>query len=251
MYKNYIFDLYGTLVDIHTNEQKHSLWKNMAMLYSMSGAVYTPTELKKSYYRLLKEQIALVPKERYTTHPEPQIRYVFQQMMTEKGVPCDETTADMLGRTFRALSLQYVRLYPGVHELFEAIHAHGGKAYLLSNAQRIFTEPEIRMLGIYDAFEDVMISSDEGCAKPDRRFYECLLKKHRLKPEESIMIGNDCTTDIWGAHQAGLSSLYLHTNISPEIKGELLADYAIMSGSIFEAIAVLFPDTAVLPDTNA
>ena len=40
-YENYIFDLYGTLVDIQTNEKKASLWKNMAHIYSMTGAVYT------------------------------------------------------------------------------------------------------------------------------------------------------------------------------------------------------------------
>ena len=45
MYKNYIFDLYGTLIDINTNEWKKSLWKNMAMIYSMSGASYTGKEL--------------------------------------------------------------------------------------------------------------------------------------------------------------------------------------------------------------
>lgn len=29
MYHNFIFDLYGTLVDIHTNENKTSLWKRL------------------------------------------------------------------------------------------------------------------------------------------------------------------------------------------------------------------------------
>ena len=29
MYHNFIFDLYGTLVDIHTNENKTSLWKGL------------------------------------------------------------------------------------------------------------------------------------------------------------------------------------------------------------------------------
>lgn len=29
MYKNYIFDLYGTLLDIHTNESKKYLWEKM------------------------------------------------------------------------------------------------------------------------------------------------------------------------------------------------------------------------------
>ena len=224
MYKNYIFDLYGTLVDINTNEWKASLWKNMSVIYSMHGAIYTPGELKKAYYTYLKEQIEAIPKEKYTTNPEPQIEYVFQKMFTEKGVECSMELAKETGMTFRALSLKYIKLYDGVHELFEKIHSTGGKAYLLSNAQRIFTEPEIRMVGIYD----------------DIKFYQHILQKHGLDPKESIMIGNDYITDIKGAHNAGLDSLYLHTNISPEIKGELLATYPIMSGNIFEAIDVLF-----------
>ena len=85
MYKNYIFDLYGTLVDINTNEHKHSLWKNMAMIYSMSGANYTPAELKKTYYRFLDEEIKSLPKEKYSTNPEPQIDNVFRRMYTAKG----------------------------------------------------------------------------------------------------------------------------------------------------------------------
>ena len=241
MYKNYIFDLYGTLVDINTNEGKSSLWKNMAMIYSMGGAAYRPSELKRLYWIYLQELIDSLPKDKYTTNPEPQIEYVFQRLYTEKGAACDMALAAATGRTFRALSIKYIRLYDGVHELFDAIHSHGGRAYLLSNAQRIFTEPEIRMLGIYDEFEDVMISSDEGCAKPDIMFYRRILEKHSLVPEESIMIGNDYITDIKGSHDAGIDSLYLHTNISPEIKGELLSKYTVMSGSIYEAIDLLFP----------
>ena len=240
MYKNYIFDLYGTLIDINTNEWKASLWKNMAMIYSMSGANYTPAELKKTYYRFLVEEIKSIPKEKYSTNPEPQIDNVFRRMYTAKGAECNLKTAQMTGRVFRALSLKYIRLYDGVHELFEEIRSHGGKAYLLSNAQRTFTEPEIRMMGIYDDFEYVMISSDEGCAKPDRKFYECMLNRFNLDPKETIMIGNDYITDIKGSYEAGIDSLYLHTNISPEINGELLAKYKIMSGSLEEAREVLF-----------
>ena len=62
-----------------------------------------------------------------------------------------------------------------------------------------------------------------------------------MKREETIMIGNDYVTDIKGSFEAGIDSLYLHTDISPEIKGELLAKYKIMSGSLFEAKEALFP----------
>lgn len=51
---NYIFDLYGTLIDIHTSESKASLWKEVALLFSMNGVSYTETELRKSYLRLCK-----------------------------------------------------------------------------------------------------------------------------------------------------------------------------------------------------
>ena len=37
MYQNYIFDLYGTLVDIRTNERKPSLWKYMAQYMTLHG----------------------------------------------------------------------------------------------------------------------------------------------------------------------------------------------------------------------
>lgn len=46
-YENYIFDLYGTLVDIHTDEEKTELWEKLAQFYGYYGAVYTAEELKK------------------------------------------------------------------------------------------------------------------------------------------------------------------------------------------------------------
>ena len=32
-YDNYIFDLYGTLVDIHTDESDTAIWEKLAMFY--------------------------------------------------------------------------------------------------------------------------------------------------------------------------------------------------------------------------
>ena len=52
MYHNFIFDLYGTLVDIHTNENKTSLWKRLALFYSFQGASYTGRDLRNRYRQL-------------------------------------------------------------------------------------------------------------------------------------------------------------------------------------------------------
>ena len=46
MYNNYIFDLYGTLVDISTDEYSMDLWEKVALFYSFKGAKYSALELK-------------------------------------------------------------------------------------------------------------------------------------------------------------------------------------------------------------
>lgn len=47
-YDNYIFDLYGTLVDIHTDESDTAIWEKLAMFYGYYGALYEAKELKKA-----------------------------------------------------------------------------------------------------------------------------------------------------------------------------------------------------------
>ena len=39
-YENYVFDLYGTLVDIHTVEEKTIVWEQMTAYFAEQGAVY-------------------------------------------------------------------------------------------------------------------------------------------------------------------------------------------------------------------
>ena len=44
-YDNYIFDLYGTLVDIHTDESDTAIWEKLAMFYGYYGALYEAKEV--------------------------------------------------------------------------------------------------------------------------------------------------------------------------------------------------------------
>ena len=56
MYNNYIFDLYGTLIDINTDEWNDDLWKKIAILYAYKGAHYTYDELNEEYDRLVQAE---------------------------------------------------------------------------------------------------------------------------------------------------------------------------------------------------
>jgi putative hydrolase of the HAD superfamily len=88
------------------------------------------------------------------------------------------------------------------------------------------------MLGIEHYFKGIFISSDHGYKKPSPRFYEALISMYQLDIKKSIMIGNDPIADIKGAYEVGLSTLYIHSNLSPEIIGRLPSNYSIMNGDV-------------------
>ena len=70
MYNNYIFDLYGTLIDINTDEWNDDLWKKIAILYAYKGAHYTYDELNEEYDRLVQaEKKAVLKKSPDTRKP--------------------------------------------------------------------------------------------------------------------------------------------------------------------------------------
>ena len=214
MYKNYIFDLYGTLADINTDEEDIKVWEKLSLFYSYHGALYSPEELKKSYEELVKKKETAGYG--YEAYPEIQIEKVFHKLYDIKDIDADETLVLHTGQFFRILTTEYICLYDGVKEILEELKNSGRKIYLLSNAQRIFTEYELNMLDVIKYFDGIMISSDYGVKKPDRRFFELLLNKYNLHAAESIMIGNDLMTDIYGGNMAGIDTCYIHSNISPD-----------------------------------
>lgn len=212
MYKNYVFDLYGTLVDINTNEWKSYLWKKIQEFYAFYGADYEWKELKNRYESLCKEEEEKI---RNCDHPEIKVESVFQKLFLDKGIKVGMETVEATARFFRVISTKYIRLYDGVEELLQLLKKKNKKVYLLSNAQKVFTDNEFRMLKLDRYFDGVVYSSEEGCKKPSGRFFDVVTERYHLKKSETIMIGNDWISDIQGASDAGLDSLYIHTNISP------------------------------------
>lgn len=218
MYDTCIFDLYGTLVDIRTDENKEELWEKLSLFYAFYGAFYTPEELARSYKRLTGERTAGHEELRRDSHeafPEIRIEEVFRALFEEKGIAPDEPLVRHAGQFFRILSMEFIRLYDGTEEMLSAVKESGRKIYLLSNAQRIFTEYEMNARGITKYFDGIFISSDEGCKKPDLKFFRKLIDTCGIDPERAVMVGNDGICDIEGAKRAGLGTVYVHSDISP------------------------------------
>ena len=213
-YTDLIFDLYGTLVDIHT-EEGSTAWEKTALYFGYYGAPITGETLQREFN---EEMTRLEAKagQSYEMFPDIPFDAVLAGLFRRHSATED---ADHLGlqaaQVFRVTATEYLRLYDGVLEALDALKARGYRLWLLSNAQRAFTAYELRSLGLGRQFDGVYLSSDYQCRKPDLRFFRALLEEHGLEPDKCLMIGNDRDTDIAGARAAGLSTLYMHTNLTP------------------------------------
>ena len=222
-YKVYVFDLYGTLVDIHTDENDMKVWEKLSLFYGYYGAQYESQELKDIYGQLvkgkeqsLKSTLENDPKYSHEASPEIEITEVFQELYARKGVEADRTLAVHTGQFFRVLTTEYVRVYKGTREMLAALKKEGKEIYLLSNAQRIFTEYELNVLDIARYFDGILISSDYKTKKPDKRFFDILIEKYGMSPEETLFVGNDLRSDIQGAKTVDFDTYYVNSNISPQ-----------------------------------
>lgn len=232
MYKNFIFDLYGTLVDIKTNESRKAFWEKLALFYSYNGAAYNYSELKKTYLKEVKEELKANTKTKY---PDIRLSLVFEKLYENKGVKADKETVNQTMKLFRVLSVDYIRLYPGVIELLKELKSKDRKVFMLSNGQREFTVPELKLLGIYNYFDGLYSSSDIEICKPDKAFFDYLIEKERLNRQETIFIGNDDKCDAEGSAAASLDCVYIHSNLSRNVT-EVNSKYQIWDGDVNKII---------------
>ncbi|MBQ7888542.1 MAG: HAD family hydrolase [Erysipelotrichaceae bacterium] len=214
MFKNIVFDLYGTLVDIHTDEEKDSVWETMSWFYRLHQVDVSPSKLKEKYRRLICEMENELKKEMgKESWPEIDLVAVFQKIFEERDIFCDQNLAQQTTCLFRAASLEKLCLYDGIEDLLKDLKKADKKLYLLTNAQKVFTEKELEYLKIKDLFDGIVYSSEEKVRKPDQRFFDGLIERYQLKKNETVMIGNDTICDVKGALNASLSAIYLKSNI--------------------------------------
>lgn len=216
--KHAVFDLYGTLVDIHTDESNKNFWKKLAKYLRKHKVHYEYKELKKEYTKLCDSYASKLLAGNPDSRVEINISDVFYDLCTRKNAGITREFSDSFGRYFRKISTEYIRVYDGIYDMLKELRESGIKVWLLSNAQAIFTMPELEVLDLVRYFDGIAISSDAGFKKPDAAFAEYLYKKYSeegIRPEDCLMVGNEYEADGGVAAGAGMNFLYVVSNLTP------------------------------------
>ena len=246
-YKAYIFDLYGTLVDIWTDEEDPALWQWLAGYYGCFGAYWEPDGIRQRYHELVRELEEEIAEKRSVRYPEIRLEDVFIKLLFEKSPDAfAERCADPddwafdTANAFRIFSRRRFTVYEGAEELLGRLREQGKGVHLLSNAQAVFTLPELKAAGLYSFFDSIYIASDKGMKKPQKEFMQLLLIEQGLEPEDCLMIGNDFQTDMEIAASCDVDAVFINSfgYTKDRIEKENVHG-ALVAGSLAELLGMI------------
>jgi putative hydrolase of the HAD superfamily len=203
--KGLIFDLYNTLIDIKTDEESISTYEPVSKWLIYQGVKISADDLKNEYKGLVKEDMD----GRWEKYPEVRVEQIFIKICKSHAIW--DIDLSRLGaeasRAFRAGSLRRMQVFPQSLRLLGELENY--PKIIVSNGQRIFSELEMRYLGLYDQFSHVVFSSDFGHKKPDPRIFLEGTKLMSLKPEEVMCIGDNFDNDIIPSSQLGMRAMHI------------------------------------------
>jgi len=132
-----------------------------------------------------------------------------------------------------------IRFFPDVEKNLLKLRKQGYKLVLLSNNESIAAAKIESSLNISNYFDAVFYSFDIGFIKPDAESFLPVLKEFKIKPGESLMVGDSLRSDIIGSQRAGMHNCLInrlgkvidYANAKPEFEVKSLDElYRVLGG---------------------
>lgn len=221
--KAILFDLYGTLIDIDTDESLEEIYRTIAHYLTYHGVYLHRGRVQHSYYQIMKQQ----KEARGEEHPEIDVEAIWNAFLEQEGMQSADKRgqlATVLAQLYRGVSTKRLQLYPAVKMVLDELRRRYRLA-LVSDAQPCFALPEIQAVGLNGYFDPIIISARYGFRKPDRRLIEKALDILQLTPAEVIYAGNDMFRDIYGASRLGIRTIFVDSNQGTKFYENVVPDY--------------------------
>jgi putative hydrolase of the HAD superfamily len=236
--RSIMLDLYGTLIDIETDESMEEIYRGIAHYLTYQGVYLHRGEVRERYYGIMKQQKAMCREE----CPEIDVEAIWMEFLRQEGVTdmaARRNLALTLAHLYRGISRKRLRLYPDVKRVLDELR-RSYRLALISDAQPSYALPEMKAVGLDGYFDPIVISAEYGYRKPDERLMAKALAIMNLQPSEAIFVGNDMYRDIHGASRLGIRTILVVTNQGEKYHENTTPDYvADRFEDVLTAVAAL------------
>ena len=188
----YVFDAYGTLLDIHAASQKHS-----GLLGENTAKVSDLWRKKQLEYTWLRSLMGVhVDFWEITKRDRSYALECFEIAQLERF---DELCASYLE----------IPCYAEVPRLLKNLKNQGHKVVILSNGSPFMINSAVNANNLQDLFDEIISVEDVGIYKPDRKVYSLVEEKLGVIPEKTNFFSSNAW-DVAGASVFGFSVVWVN-----------------------------------------
>jgi putative hydrolase of the HAD superfamily len=224
------FDANGTLVRILTEDGMEEIFRAAAHFLTYQGIDLCRVQVRELYFGIMAEQRHASPEE----HPEFDAVGIWRRIITERqtaftrSLPAAklEQMPLFLAEMYRGISRRRLSLYPHAREVLDTLRERYPLA-LVTDAQSAYARAELHRVGLLDYFDPIVVSGDHGYRKPDRRLFQAALDGMNVAAANAMYVGNDMHRDIFGAREAGLTTVMFDSDQGKKAYRDCVPDYTI------------------------
>lgn len=110
---------------------------------------------------------------------------------------------------------------PGAPEFMDELHAHGIKVAVVTNMLADIQMEKLVRLGLSERIDYLVTSEEAGIDKPHRTIFDLAMRKCGVQPDEALMVGDNFTHDVCGAHEADISGIWLNWTHKERLESEV------------------------------
>lgn len=207
-YKHLFFDLDNTLWDFERNSQEAlcDLFR-MYRLYRY----FTDAQNFIETYRKKNAELWSDYRNRKITREQLNIDR-FYLILSDKMT--DEQAREMsvkLAKSYVDVSQTKNHLIPNAYETIKEL-SERYNLYIVTNGFVVFQERKLRNSGFSEFVKKVYYSEEIGYIKPEKEYFDAVLKDSGAEPFNSLVIGDHFDVDIYGAKMSGIDQVYYNPN---------------------------------------
>ena len=224
------FDVNGTLVRILTDDGDEQVFRAAGHFLTYQGIQLHRHELRDLYFQIMKEQ----QRASQEKHPEFDAVGIWRSIIDDhatdftRALPAGklQQLPLFLAEMTRGVSRRRLSLYPHVREVLDVLQARCPLA-IVTDAQSAYARSELHKVGLLGYFGQVVVSGDHGYRKPDRRLFQYALDGMNVAAGNALYVGNDMYRDIYGAREAGMTTVMFDSDQGTKAHPGCVPDHTI------------------------
>jgi putative hydrolase of the HAD superfamily len=224
------FDVNGTLVRILADDDEERIFRAAAHFLTYQGIDLHREELRAAYFQVMKEQFRASPEQ----YPEFDAVGIWRSIIDVHGTDFTRALPAakrqqmplFLAEMCRGISRRRLGLYPYVGEMLDVLRAHCPLA-IVTDAQRMYARGELHKVGLLGYFDPIVVSGEHGYRKPDPRLFQYALDGMGVAARNTLYVGNDMYRDIYGAREAGMTTVLFDSDQGVKVYQDCVPDYRI------------------------